>query len=214
MQKFRKRFALAAIGSLFALAPAVHAAPNTFDGNDFTVSYGVSFTGPDTFIPGPQENVTGNATGVEIADMAGWKIDTMGDSLMLSWNRAADFMNAGTPAFIGFKISDTSSQLSDILDVSVMNTTYNSSATSGNLVEGFMPSQVTSDANNIYVNLNTAMWHQTPMASMGDPTRDLIALSVDFAAPIPEPETYAMLLAGLGLMGTVVRRRKAADKAA
>ena len=26
-------------------------------------------------------------------------------------------------------------------------------------------------------------------------------------APIPEPETYAMLLAGLGLMGAVVRRR-------
>lgn len=27
-------------------------------------------------------------------------------------------------------------------------------------------------------------------------------------APIPEPETYAMLLAGLGIMGTVARRRK------
>lgn len=28
------------------------------------------------------------------------------------------------------------------------------------------------------------------------------------AAPIPEPETYAMLLAGLGLLGVVARRRK------
>ncbi len=28
-------------------------------------------------------------------------------------------------------------------------------------------------------------------------------------APVPEPETYAMLLAGLGLMGMVVRRRRA-----
>ncbi|MDP1787248.1 FxDxF family PEP-CTERM protein [Nitrosomonas sp.] len=28
------------------------------------------------------------------------------------------------------------------------------------------------------------------------------------AAPIPEPETYAMLLAGLGLLGFVVRRRQ------
>ena len=28
-----------------------------------------------------------------------------------------------------------------------------------------------------------------------------------YAAPVPEPETYAMLLAGLGLMGTIARRR-------
>ncbi|MBK9347843.1 MAG: PEP-CTERM sorting domain-containing protein [Burkholderiales bacterium] len=28
-------------------------------------------------------------------------------------------------------------------------------------------------------------------------------------APVPEPETYAMLLAGLGVMGAVARRRKA-----
>lgn len=28
--------------------------------------------------------------------------------------------------------------------------------------------------------------------------------------PVPEPETYAMLLAGLGLMGVIARRRKAA----
>ena len=27
-------------------------------------------------------------------------------------------------------------------------------------------------------------------------------------APVPEPETYAMLLAGLGIIGTIVRRRK------
>ena len=31
-----------------------------------------------------------------------------------------------------------------------------------------------------------------------------------FAAPIPEPETYGMLLAGLALIGTVARRRRAA----
>ncbi|WIM06092.1 MAG: PEP-CTERM sorting domain-containing protein [Candidatus Nitricoxidivorans perseverans] len=31
------------------------------------------------------------------------------------------------------------------------------------------------------------------------------------AAHVPEPETYAMLLAGLGLMGTIARRRRAAS---
>jgi hypothetical protein len=32
--------------------------------------------------------------------------------------------------------------------------------------------------------------------------------------PVPEPETYAMLLAGLGLMGTIARRRNKANKSA
>jgi hypothetical protein len=31
-----------------------------------------------------------------------------------------------------------------------------------------------------------------------------------YAMPVPEPETYAMMLAGLGLMGVVLRKRKAA----
>jgi len=30
---------------------------------------------------------------------------------------------------------------------------------------------------------------------------------------VPEPETYAMMLAGLGLMGFVVRRRKGRNAA-
>lgn len=29
-----------------------------------------------------------------------------------------------------------------------------------------------------------------------------------YAAPVPEPETYAMLIAGLGLVGFMARRRK------
>ena len=38
---------------------------------------------------------------------------------------------------------------------------------------------------------------------------DNITLGANLAAvPVPEPETYAMMLAGLGLMGFVVRRRK------
>jgi phage terminase large subunit-like protein len=34
--------------------------------------------------------------------------------------------------------------------------------------------------------------------------------SGDVAAPIPEPETYAMLLAGLGLLGFMARRKRTA----
>lgn len=37
---------------------------------------------------------------------------------------------------------------------------------------------------------------------------DRVAMNV---TPVPEPETYAMLLAGLGLMGAIARRRKASQ---
>jgi hypothetical protein len=33
-------------------------------------------------------------------------------------------------------------------------------------------------------------------------------------APVPEPETYGMMLAGLGVLGLLARRRKAAGKQA
>jgi hypothetical protein len=42
-------------------------------------------------------------------------------------------------------------------------------------------------------------------------TAELFAWAVrpgDVAAPIPEPEAYAMMLAGLGLLGVAARRRK------
>jgi hypothetical protein len=42
-------------------------------------------------------------------------------------------------------------------------------------------------------------------ATLGDWDDFVIGVNI---APIPEPETYAMLLAGLGLMGFVARRRK------
>ena len=37
---------------------------------------------------------------------------------------------------------------------------------------------------------------------------DSVKLQGQLTAPVPEPETYAMLMAGLGLMGAVARRRK------
>jgi hypothetical protein len=205
----KKSLGLAAAGSLLVFGSTAYAANDTFDGSQFSVDYGVSNSGTSSFFSLAHADATGSASAVEIPNLSGWKIDSAGSTLSLTWNKAEQFMNSGSPSFIGFKISDMGNQLTDILGVSVINTTYVPN-TYGNLVEGFNPSQVTFDANNIYVNLNTAMWHETPMASMGDPFRDKIALSVNLAnlAPIPEPETYAMLLAGLGLMTGIVRRRR------
>jgi len=42
---------------------------------------------------------------------------------------------------------------------------------------------------------------------------DLVSEGITLTSPIPEPETYAMLLAGLGLLGFAARRRKATTAA-
>ena len=44
----------------------------------------------------------------------------------------------------------------------------------------------------------------------GNPDQFYVS-SLAVTAPIPEPEIYAMMLAGLGLMGFVARRRRQAD---
>jgi hypothetical protein len=44
---------------------------------------------------------------------------------------------------------------------------------------------------------------------LGSLGRGYVAVdNIMVAAPVPEPETYAMMLAGLGLLGFAARRRK------
>ena len=195
-------------GLMLMISSGAQAASNTFDGSQFKVEYGVGFSSPASATWSPTTFIaTGSPSTIEVPSAFNWSIDTSGQALSLTWDRSADFMNFGTPSFIGFRISDSANTLANITGVTVTNTTYTAN-TYGNLVEGFNPAQTTFDANNIYINLNTAMWHAHPMASMGDPFRDKIAMTVSFAsAPVQEPETYAMLLAGLGLMGAIARRR-------
>jgi hypothetical protein len=47
------------------------------------------------------------------------------------------------------------------------------------------------------------IWSVNGASSFGSGSQDVAVF-----APIPEPETYGMLLAGLGLMGFVARRRR------
>lgn len=49
---------------------------------------------------------------------------------------------------------------------------------------------------------------QSHNMGQGDELYAWAVRSGDVAAPIPEPETYAMMLAGLGLLGVAARRRK------
>ena len=49
-----------------------------------------------------------------------------------------------------------------------------------------------------------------PVGKTGGTQFTMDNLTVNATAPVPEPETYALLLAGMGLVGAAVRRRKAA----
>jgi hypothetical protein len=147
MTRFDKTLGLATLASLalsllFATAPSAHAAANVFDGKSFAMDYGVSSGGTGSFFSLSHADVTGSATVLELADLSGWKLDTTGNTLALNWNKADEFMNSGSPAFIGFKISGTGNQLPDFVSASVTNTAY-TPLTYGNLIERFTPSQVT-----------------------------------------------------------------------
>lgn len=56
----------------------------------------------------------------------------------------------------------------------------------------------------------TTNWHSPNADAQALLKNELLYVAT---APVPEPETYALLLAGLGVMGAVVRRRKSAKVA-
>ena len=60
------------------------------------------------------------------------------------------------------------------------------------------------------MNLGTIAPIQGNSQNESRPTLGLVGALYTAAAPVPEPETYAMLLAGLGAIGAMVRRRKKA----
>ncbi len=74
--------------------------------------------------------------------------------------------------------------------------------------EGFSSSLYTASANNVFLSAGS---HEFKIEVTGlAPGYTSGGASINFSplTPVPEPETYAMLLAGLGLIGGIARRRK------
>jgi hypothetical protein len=214
---------LGAIAAAFTLGAAATdaAAHASLDGHQLRIEYGIDLDGDGTSFAWQAlqgADVTGGA-GVEWTVSLGppsnpaqvrWDVDVDEEMLLFRYTGTGDFMNFGTPPLMGFRVWDKFGELLPIEGVHVMNTTY-TPGVQGNLVEGFVPAtDLPFDSEGFYVNLWNSMYHHQPMGSMGDPTRDLIALHVAFA-PVPEPSTYVLMLAGLGLIAGRRLKRRAAQ---
>lgn len=212
MNTIKSSFIALACCTALACAPAAHA-QSTLDGHTLTLQYGLDLgTGWQSiktvdFTVGSGVEVPSFVLASNAGGTTAWSLDAGGNSIKLSYIGTADFMNYGSPQMLGFRLIDRNGTLGSINGVTVTNTVYVPQA-AGNLIEGFDPGSALSfDADNIYVNLNAAMYHHHAMPGMGDPLRDSIVLSVN-AAAVPEPQTWALMLGGLAL--AALRRRAAA----
>jgi len=211
-QQWTKRLATALIGAALACSALQAGAHEGLDSHTFRVDYGLDLglgTGFQALV-GLDVVGEGAAGTLTLSPTNSWSISADASTVSLKYTGSGDFMNYGSPPFIGFRISDPYNELEPIVSATVVNTTYVQNQ-QGNLLEGFVPSTDLTRPNSdtVLVNLWNSMYHHEPMASMGDPTRDLIAVQVNFA-PVPEPGTYAML--GVGLLGIAFAARRAQRK--
>jgi hypothetical protein len=99
------------------------------------------------------------------------------------------------PTFSGFPLGGTSGTYDHTFDMS-LSSSYNPafiSSHGGTVGTAFNSLVAGLDAGNAYLNIHTSSF----------PGGELRAL----LAPVPEPETYGMMLAGLALVGAVARKR-------
>ena len=99
------------------------------------------------------------------------------------------------PTFTDFPAGTTSSTYDhtfNMLDASSYNSAF-ITANGGNVQSAFNAFLIGMNAGATYTNIHTGNF---PMGEIRG-----------FLAPIPEPETYAMFLAGIGLLGALARRR-------
>lgn len=135
----------------------------------------------------------------------GTTTSAVGSGYPISMSNTATFFNGA----LGGPIGST---------YSITGTPYSYNPTDGNLV---MEIVVTNQANVPNGSGNSYFWADY---TASDTTRAYLltgygtysgtgALVTEFTSAVPEPESYAMLLAGLGLLGLVTRRRKQKETA-
>jgi hypothetical protein len=104
-----------------------------------------------------------------------------------------------TPTFTGFPLGVTAGSYDATYNMSLASS-WNSAFVTANssVANAFTALSTALDSGTAYLNIHTS-------AFGGGEIRGFLT-----AAPVPEPETYGMLLAGLALVSAVARRRKVA----
>jgi len=116
-------------------------------------------------------------------------------------------------------ISRTADTGLNVTDLSLYNAAAGNTGTGTGAGSGWVASGTSLQTGNIDVwtiSANNLMAGNYYLQVSGNVVSDQAASfggAVSLAAPVPEPETYGMMLAGLGVVGLMARRRKGAKQA-
>ena len=174
-----------------------------FDGQ--TIHYQYYFHTPDTLYSHAANGDHLVGSGVEITNIVdGYgTMDFSGDEFVINFDRGTSFNPA---EFNGFVISDLYDSMDSFTSFGLVSNT----GVAGNPVLSFDSDHLSVNWQGLNFGSGGVVFtttHLPDLAITALSTFDL-ATSDLATSPAPEPETYALFLAGLGLMGFITRRRK------